>query len=47
MHTLKALMLAAGIMLALGACAPGAPPAVDTAADESALKAATLTWLEA
>ena len=35
------------IVLVLSACAPAAPPSVDTAADEAALKAATLTWLEA
>jgi uncharacterized protein (TIGR02246 family) len=46
MHTPKALV-AIGIMLAHSACAPAAPPSVDTAADEAALKATTLTWLEA
>ena len=44
---LKPLVLAVGTVLALSACAPGAPPAVDTAADEAALKAATVTWIEA
>ena len=46
----KPLVLSIGIVLALSACTPAAPPAppvVDTAADEAALKAATLTWLEA
>ena len=47
MRALKPLVLAVGIVLALSACAPAAPPAVDTADDEAALKAATLTWLEA
>jgi len=50
MRTLKSLMLAAGTVLALSACAPAAPaapPAVDTAADEAALKETTRTWLEA
>lgn len=47
MYTLKPLVLAVGTVLALSACAPGAPPVVDTAADEAALKAATATWLEA
>jgi uncharacterized protein (TIGR02246 family) len=47
MRTLKSLMLAVGTVLALSACAPAAPPAVDTADDEAALKAATRTWLEA
>ena len=47
MRTLKPLVLAAGTVLALSACTPPAPPPVDTAADEAALKAATSTWLEA
>jgi uncharacterized protein (TIGR02246 family) len=47
MRPLKSLMLAVGTVLALSACAPAAPPAVDTTADEAALKAATRTWLEA
>ena len=47
MRTPKTLVFAVGIVLALSACAQTAPPAVDTAADEAALKAATLTWLEA
>jgi uncharacterized protein (TIGR02246 family) len=47
MRPLKSLMLAVGTVLALNACAPAAPPAVDTAGDEAALKAATRTWLEA
>ena len=46
MHTPK-ILVAVGIVLALSACAPAAPPSVDTAADEAALKATTLTWLEA
>jgi uncharacterized protein (TIGR02246 family) len=47
MHTSKTLVLACGVVLALSGCAPAAPPAIDTAADEAALKAATRTWLEA
>jgi uncharacterized protein (TIGR02246 family) len=47
MRTLKLQMLAVGTALALSACAPSAPPATDTAADEAAIKAATRTWLEA
>jgi uncharacterized protein (TIGR02246 family) len=47
MRTLKPLMLAVGTLFVLSACAPAAPPAVDTAGDEAALKAATRTWLEA
>ena len=47
MRTLKFLVLAVGTVLTLGGCAPAAPPAVDTAADEAALKATTRTWLDA
>ena len=47
MRTGRHLALAVGTVIALSACAPAAQPAVDTAADEAALKAATLTWLEA
>ncbi len=47
MRTPKHVALVVGTVMALSACAPAAPPAVDTAADEAALKAATLTWLEA
>jgi uncharacterized protein (TIGR02246 family) len=47
MRAMNPLILAVGTVLALNACAPTAPPAADTAADEAALKAATLTWLEA
>ena len=46
MRTLKSLGLAVGTLFALSACAPGAPPAADTAGDEAALKAATVTWIE-
>jgi ketosteroid isomerase-like protein len=49
MQTLKPLMkaLAVGTLFALTACAPAAPPAVDASVDEAALKAATVSWLEA
>ena len=47
MRALNRLVLTVGTVVALNACAPAAPPATDTAADEAALKAATLTWLEA
>jgi uncharacterized protein (TIGR02246 family) len=47
MHTPNTLLVVAGIVVSLSACAPAAPPAADKAADETALKAATLTWLEA
>src|SRR4029453_14462680 len=43
MRTLKSLLLAVGTVLALSACAPAAPPAVETADDEAPLKAATRT----
>jgi uncharacterized protein (TIGR02246 family) len=46
MRTLRPLVFV-GTLLALSACAPPAPAAIDTTADEAALKAATLTWLEA
>ena len=49
MRTLRYLFLVVGAALALSACAPApaTPPAVDTAADEAALKAGTAAWLEA
>jgi ketosteroid isomerase-like protein len=50
MRVLKPVVVAVGVVLALSACAPAAPPppaAADTSADEAALKAATLTWMEA
>jgi len=47
MRTLKHLVLVVGIVLALNACAPAAPPPVDTAAEEVALKAVTAAWLDA
>jgi ketosteroid isomerase-like protein len=47
MRTLKPLLLAVGTASVLSACAPAAPPAVDTTADVAALKAATVSWLEA
>ena len=47
MRRLKSLMLAFGTVLAISACAPATPPAVDPANDEAALKVATRTWLEA
>lgn len=47
MRTLRYLALAIGTAFALSACAPAAPPPVDTAAEESALKAITSAWLTA
>jgi uncharacterized protein (TIGR02246 family) len=49
MRVLIRVVLTAGAIVALNACAPApaAPPAVDTAADEAALKEATRTWLDA
>jgi uncharacterized protein (TIGR02246 family) len=41
------LVIVVGALMALSACAPAAPAAGDTAADEAALKATTVTWLEA
>src|SRR6187399_2275477 len=47
MRTMRHLALVIGTAFALSACAPAAPPPVDTAADESALKAVTAAWLAA
>jgi uncharacterized protein (TIGR02246 family) len=47
MRTLRYLVLAVGTAIALSACAPAAPPPVDTAAEEAALKAITAAWLNA
>jgi uncharacterized protein (TIGR02246 family) len=47
MRTLRHLALAIGTAFAVGACALAAPPPVDTAAEESALKAVTAAWLTA
>jgi uncharacterized protein (TIGR02246 family) len=44
---LRHLALVVGTAFALSACAPAAPPPVDTAAEEAALKAATAEWLNA
>ena len=46
MRTMRRLFLAVGAACVLSACAPAAP-AVDTAAEEAALKATTATWLKA
>jgi uncharacterized protein (TIGR02246 family) len=47
MRRLTPLVLVVGTGLALSACGPATPPAVDTAGDEAALKAATVTWIDA
>jgi uncharacterized protein (TIGR02246 family) len=47
MRTLRHLALVIGTVIALSACAPAAPPPVDTAAEETALKATTAAWLAA
>ena len=49
MRAQRYLGLIVGVVLALSACAPApaAPPVVDTAADEAALKAVTAAWFEA
>ena len=42
-----ALVLVVGTAISLSACAPAAPPKVDAAAEEAALKAITTAWLNA
>jgi ketosteroid isomerase-like protein len=43
---LRHLALILATVSALSACAPAAPPPVDTAAEEAALKAITAAWLQ-
>ena len=47
MRTLRHLALVVGTAFALSACAATAPPPVDTASEEAALKAVTAAWLDA
>ena len=47
MRQLRHRALVLGILTALSACAPAAPPPVDTAAEEAALKAITTAWMDA
>ncbi len=47
MRTLRHLALGIGTVIVLSACAPAAPPPVDTAVEEAALKAVTAAWLNA
>ena len=49
MRSLRHAAFVVGTAIALSGCAPApaAPPAVDTTADEAALKAATASWMEA
>lgn len=47
MLRLRHLALVTVAAIALSACAPAAPPAIDTAAEEAALKAVTASWLNA
>jgi uncharacterized protein (TIGR02246 family) len=47
MSPLKHTVIIVGTLIGLAACAPPAPPAVDTSADEAAIKAGTDTWFEA
>jgi ketosteroid isomerase-like protein len=47
MHALKLFTVVVATVVGLSACAPAAPPSVDTTADEAALKAMTVAWLEA
>ena len=47
MPSLKYLILAVGLVIAMSGCTAATPAAVDTAADEAAIKAMTATWLDA
>jgi len=47
MRNLRSVVLIVGTAVALSACAPPAPPPVDAAAEEAALKAITASWLNA
>ena len=47
MRGFRRLVLFVGIAIGSSACAPAAQPAVDTAAEEAALKAVTAEWLGA
>ncbi len=46
MRSLRQLVPVIGAVIALSGCAPAAPP-VNTAAEETALKAVTVAWLDA
>jgi len=47
MRISRRLVLIVGTVIVASACAPAAPPPVDTAAEEAALKAVTAAWLDA
>jgi uncharacterized protein (TIGR02246 family) len=47
MRNLRSVILIVGTVIAVSACAPPAPPPVDAAAEEAALKAITASWLNA
>ena len=47
MQNLKKAAVVAASFIALTACKPSTPPAADTAADEAAFHAGTVTWAEA
>src|SRR5829696_5825094 len=47
MIAVKHLVLAVGVVVAMTGCAPAPPAAVDTTADEAAIKAITAAWLDA
>jgi uncharacterized protein (TIGR02246 family) len=47
MRTMRHLAFVVGTAIAWSACAPAAPPPVDAAAEEAALKAVTAAWLSA
>ena len=47
MITLRKLVVLAASLAALAACAKTAPPAADTAADETAIRAVNIAWFKA
>jgi uncharacterized protein (TIGR02246 family) len=47
MRMLRRFVLVVGTLIVASACAPAAPPPVDTAAEEAALKTVTAAWLDA
>ena len=46
MHNFTKTAVVAASLIAVTACAPSAPPAADTAADEAVFRAGSITWVE-